>query len=211
MVDNMFEIVLDPLFPPKEPRSGSNNNLFELIYSETMLVNERPFNIRSPFSAPLYPIKAFEQSKYRSRQSHAQTFDRRNGSPTDSPTLHSNKGRATSVEPKFNSALFINNLDSTYKNLQMHVNLKNALAYMDLETVTVQISRILDLLEKPELFQPNQLKTACKIIDIVARSIGQGILSDNELARKIARLLGLPKLQKEVRITLVSLTALWDF
>lgn len=93
----------------------------------------------------------------------------------------------------------------------MHVNLKNALAYMDLETVTVQISRILDLLEKPELFQPNQLKTACKIIDIVARSIGQGILSDNELARKIARLLGLPKLQKEVRITLVSLAALWDF
>lgn len=71
MLDDMFKIVVDPLFPPKEVDSkhfydwviltvckATRPNDFELLYCENgSLFSNKPKNTRTPFKKDVYPIK----------------------------------------------------------------------------------------------------------------------------------------------------------
>lgn len=59
MISEMFEIVLDPIYPPKRKYPLPERN-FELIYTPEK-------NTRRPFGTPLYPIREPEKGSPQSR------------------------------------------------------------------------------------------------------------------------------------------------
>lgn len=62
MIDDMLDIAVDPLYPPKNKDTSRENN-FELLYCESgsSFNNGQPKNVRSPFTKSLYPVSAFAQ------------------------------------------------------------------------------------------------------------------------------------------------------
>jgi len=59
MLDDMLEIVLDPLIPPAtKPRGDDRENCYELIYCDSGSAYSAPMNVRSQFSKNMYPIQS---------------------------------------------------------------------------------------------------------------------------------------------------------
>ena len=201
MLDDMFEIALDPIFPPKNPKKDSRPNDFELIYSEQGAArSDKPFCMRSPFSNSVYPIKALEQV---SRKSRAPNFPSADSKGVEGGELPSPQITATERANQTTYVNFVNNIESLCKSLHAHLNFKTSKALVDTGNLITQINKVLHVLEKPELLSPIQLKIACRSIDIVSRSIGQIVLTEHEIVRKIAALLNSQQVHKEIIHVLV--------
>ena len=58
MQDDMFKIVLDPIYAPKETTDyGDEGNGFELLYCEHGSdYSDEPVNKRQPFTTEIYPV-----------------------------------------------------------------------------------------------------------------------------------------------------------
>jgi hypothetical protein len=59
MLDDMFSIVLDPVFPPKIPQN-TRKNRYEMIYSDKWAKCANPVNQRNSFKHSLYPVEALK-------------------------------------------------------------------------------------------------------------------------------------------------------
>ena len=73
MLNHMLQIVVDPYFPPAARPLEEDENQFELIYSEFGGATKRePFNTRSVFTHPIYPVEELRQ--YVGRQRREETI-----------------------------------------------------------------------------------------------------------------------------------------
>ena len=193
MLDNMFEIVLDPIFPPAETFTPPQNKGFELIYSEQgRSSNEKSVNKRSPFSSPIYPIKALEPSRWTWK-----SFSLKGINSVESKT---SSDKTTSLENMIqkSSTLYINNIEMIYKNLQTNLNFRTSMMLVDVEAVNIQINKILELLENPETLQSSQIKYACRAIEMVSKSVAQGIFGNPDILYKISKLLNSQSRNQEI-------------
>jgi hypothetical protein len=88
MVSEMFEIILDPTYPPKRKHPLPERN-FELIYTPEN-------NTRRPFGTPLYPVREPEKlvpqsrSNVRSRVRRSRGYAKRNSTvaPSKNTSVH---------------------------------------------------------------------------------------------------------------------------
>ena len=66
MVDDMFEITIDPLFPPKNPvKRDQRPNYFELLYCQSNSdYSKVPVNVRSSYSKSVYPISELDPTTH---------------------------------------------------------------------------------------------------------------------------------------------------
>ena len=77
-MDDMFRIVLDPVFPESERKGTLDNNLFDLIYSPGNTNNTTlPINKRRSFDlSHLYPVQELQDETITKRINTVKEFNR---------------------------------------------------------------------------------------------------------------------------------------
>lgn len=98
-VDDMLDITVDHLIPPKTNPRGDRPNDFELIYCENNSQhNQGPLNVRSLYTQSLYPIPELTPSDFIKKQ---ETFQKRQEAPPKPKPLYFSRDiRPVDREPK---------------------------------------------------------------------------------------------------------------
>ena len=200
MVDDMLEIVLDPIFPPKNPvRQDGRQNAFELIYGEggTTLC-PKPVCVRSPFSKSPYPIKELDPS---TRLSNYVTC-------SESRMLQvgedcNARSRNASVEEKLQSNTMKNSiaaLENFTKNIQSSGYFKSSL---DSEFLHAHISRVNSYMLTWKQLTPKEIAVVCGALTAIANSPASIILSDQRNILQMSQVLSDRVMKAEIKITAV--------
>ena len=191
----MFEIVLDPIFPPKNPvRADGRSNDFELIYGEGGTANcPKPVNVRSPFNKSPYPIIELNPAsrivEYTGNQEMKPFWENE----------AQEQARSSSIDGKQTGLKGI--LESLIKNLQSPLFYRTIL---DSDLINSHISRINSSLLIWSQLSPREVDLACQALTALSNSPASLILADQKHILNMSQLLSIRDVKPEIKITVVS-------
>ena len=193
MLDDMFEIVLDPLIAPKNDVRNNTSNDYELIYCEFGSNHhpDGPFNARSPFNRSVYPIP--ELNPELKNLKHIKGNLSKEEAKEEEDAIGDIKGRA-SVEEK--EKVVNNNIDAIFAHLY---NLFYNKISIDPLYVQNKISRIFSSLVNWELLSDKQAKAACKALKLVAGSTVSFLLGDQKNLVQISNIIKSQNVKVEIQ------------
>lgn len=196
MIDDMLDIVLDPLIPPKnDVRNGRANN-FELIYSE----GAKPVNQREPYTTSPYPFPELDPRQSQQKIEPNAKVARE----TEELKMKIEKGRSASVEStKDHNFVYLSSVEAIYKNLYAHLNYKSEI---NPNVVGMNLTKVLGILANWELLSDKHISLACKSLLLIANSAANVILTDQNHILAIAKLISSGNMKLEIQLAAVMRT-----
>ena len=200
----MFEIVLDPIFPPKNPvRADGRSNDFELIYGEGGTANcPKPVNVRSPFNKSPYPIIELNPAsrivEYTGNQEMKPFWENEVQEQAGSSSID---GKQTGLK---GSGVM---LESLIKSLQSPLFYRTIL---DSDLLNAHISRINSSLLIWNQLSPREVDLACQALTALSNSPASLILADQKHILNMLQLLSIRDVKPEIKIVVVSFFQLFQ-
>jgi hypothetical protein len=209
MLDDMFEITVDPLFPPKNPPNNGPND-YELLYCEAgSTYHDGPFSARSIYSKNVYPVSELIPEFDKSQKSQlgpkgvSSKEEIKEPEEINEPeAVHRIHQRSASVEdngPSNNPNM--SNMEVIHKNLYNVFYTRNT---VDPLYVQSQISRILSGLVNWELLSDKQTKAACKALRLVAQSPVSFLLGEQKNLLLMSKLINSQNVKLEIQVTVIE-------
>lgn len=201
MVDDMFEIVLDPMFPPKNPpRQDGRPNDFELIYSESGATHSsKPINLRSSFRASPYPVQKFEtatqmmnfppQKEIKSIFGNGASFTKKLTSVSADLTNYK-----ISANPEKLS------LEAIIKNMQSPFLFRSEL---DSHFLNIQVKTVLSSLREWKNLNANKIGLACRALTTISNSPAIILLAEPKKFLILSDLLSDREVIVEIKLAIV--------
>lgn len=184
MIDDLLELTVDPLFPPKiKPREDRSNG-FELIYCESnSTLSTKAVNTRSSFFSNIYPIKELEQPMKKQKPNLLVLLSK---GLIETPELEDSKTDDTPLSKGNQQEI---NVEETYKILKNHLNFKTSMTLIDLEWVQAQILQILKLVLSSENITEKQSVFCCRIMQLISTSPAVSIFVEAPVLSTISQIL----------------------
>ena len=213
MIDDMLEITIDGLFPPKTPaRDDSRPNNFELIYCESRSnYSSMPINSRTPFTEGPYPIKSLIPLKdplssiaklppgYTGVKQQQASLPPEAIKHDDKARKHSTEGDKIVASPADQKYYAI---EALMRNLHAHVHQRNLL---DVEYINLQFARIVAYLISWQSLSNTSITLLCRAVLLLSSSVASVTLSEQRNVLSISKLLSDSSMKLEVRLVLVPL------
>lgn len=201
----MFEIAVDPVFPPKNPpRQDGRPNDFELIYCEHgSAYSRRPVNVRTPFAKSPYPIAELDPSTQiinfiSQPDAKASVIESEISSPV--------RVQSASVEPRsLNQARRQSlSLESIVKSLQSPLHFRSML---DTQFISMQVNVVISTLINWEHLNPKDVELACRALVAISATPAVFILAEQRNILNISKLLSNREVKTEIKLATVSYNA----
>lgn len=198
MIDDMLDIVLDPLIPPTNDVRNNRQNDFQLIYCEgNSVYSSKPVNLRAPFSMSPYPFPELDP------RPPEQRLEQKPKTENEPEVLKAkvNKARAASVESQNNeSFVYLSSVENIYKALYAQLHFRSDI---NPTTVCSHLTKILSILTNWELLSDKHITLACKSLLLIANSAASIVLADQNYIISIAQLISSGNVKLEIQLAAV--------